>query len=74
LYWADAGGRGVPIKIASVNLDGSESKVIIKNRLNKVVKLACDNENKVLYWTEGLLQKVNICLIAGSIPLELCIF
>ena len=42
-----------------MNLDGTEPQVLAKDSLNQIVKIACDVDNKVIYWTEGYLQKVS---------------
>ena len=58
LYWLDEGGLGVPRKVASMNLDGSEPTVLLSDGLGHVDKITCDNTNQALYWTEGYSQKV----------------
>lgn len=59
LYWIDVGGQDVPHKIASVNLDGSEPKVLWKQNLLHVDEIAIDIENRRLFWTNAGMRSVS---------------
>ncbi|KAG1701225.1 Low-density lipoprotein receptor-related protein 2 [Nymphon striatum] len=61
LYWLDEGGVGVPRKIASVNMNGSDSKILIKDQLGNLECLTIDMPTKKLYWSESFDGKVMVC-------------
>ena len=57
------GGQDVPHKIASVNLDGTDSKVLHKEDLLHADELAIDLENNRLFWTNAGLRSVSLCML-----------
>ena len=59
VYWLDEGNTGIPRKVASVNMDGSDPQIILKDDLQQVGRIAIDIENQVLYWTQPSGQKVS---------------
>ncbi|XP_045450693.1 low-density lipoprotein receptor-related protein 2 [Melitaea cinxia] len=50
IYWADEGGYGVPPKIGKVNMDGSES-IILVDTLERPEAVAIDIEKKIVYFS-----------------------
>ncbi len=58
MYWLDEGGTGIPRKVASANLDGSNPQILTKNDLQSLGKITIDVENQVLYWTQPTARKV----------------
>ena len=62
VYWLDEGGSGVPRKVASVNMDGSNPQILVRDDLFSLGYLALNMEDEVLYWSEGGAQKVPITI------------
>jgi len=50
MYWIDEGGAGVPVKLAKANMDGTESKILVRD-FEKPMGLAMDYDKKVLYFS-----------------------
>ncbi|XP_017778488.1 PREDICTED: low-density lipoprotein receptor-related protein 2 isoform X2 [Nicrophorus vespilloides] len=50
VYWADAGGYGVPPKIGKVNMDGSNSIVLVDN-IETPDDIVIDIEKKIIYYS-----------------------
>ena len=50
LYWADAGGVGVPPKIGKASMDGSNPQVLVRDTQHPL-SLAIDIQTKVIYWS-----------------------
>ena len=53
LYWIDEGGVGVPVKIAKVNMDGSNSTILVKESLQQVEAITLDLNNKRIYFSQS---------------------
>ncbi|XP_059822369.1 low-density lipoprotein receptor-related protein 2a isoform X1 [Hypanus sabinus] len=52
LYWTDQGTEnGVPAKIASANMDGSNARVLFTNNLDHVEFITIDIKERKLYWS-----------------------
>jgi low density lipoprotein-related protein 2 len=52
MYWLDSGGGGVPAKLASANMDGSQPKIITKD-ITKPMALSLDTDKNILYFSHG---------------------
>ncbi|GIY65582.1 low-density lipoprotein receptor-related protein 2 [Caerostris extrusa] len=52
LYWLDEGGFGVNAKLGSVQMDGNNSQILLKDGVNYVESLTIDLFNKRLYWSQ----------------------
>ncbi|XP_048506028.1 low-density lipoprotein receptor-related protein 2 isoform X2 [Athalia rosae] len=50
VFWIDDGGFGVPVKIARVNMDGSNAIVLIDN-VERPEALTIDIPTKTIYWS-----------------------
>ena len=48
----------MPRKVASVNMDGSNPEILVRDNLFSLGYLALDMEQEILYWSEGGAQKV----------------
>ena len=59
LYWLDGGGKQVPRKVAVMNLDGSDPRIIAQDSLNQLNFLHLDITRQMLYWSEGFAQMVS---------------
>ncbi|CAH1155627.1 unnamed protein product [Phaedon cochleariae] len=62
LYWTDEGGYGVPAKIGKVDMDGSNSIVLVDD-IEKPNAIAIDIETKTLYFTSEhppLIGKISV--------------
>ncbi len=69
LYWLDEGGQGVPRKVASMNLDGTDSQIVTQSDLQMLDFITINTTSQELYWTEGTSSKVSTiygCLIKGD--------
>jgi Low-density lipoprotein receptor repeat class B len=53
IYWANGS-----VGIMSANLDGSDSKILIKNRILNLISIDIDTINNKIYWIDG--QKKHI--------------
>lgn len=58
LYWADQGGFGVPPKIGKINMDGSNSIVLINDEYTPE-SIAIDLEQKNIYYSTQYPSSVN---------------
>ena len=73
LYWADAGGVGVPPKIGKANMDGTQLQVLVRD-IQHPLSLAIDIQTKVLYWStenppsvsEGCTRIRQLRMISGA--------
>ncbi|ERL86348.1 hypothetical protein D910_03756 [Dendroctonus ponderosae] len=50
LYWTDAGGNGVPQKIAKVNMDGSNPHILVTD-IERPEAITIDIESKTIYFS-----------------------
>lgn len=50
IYWTDEGGYGVPPKIGKVNMDGTNSIILVDN-LERPEAITIDIEKKILYFS-----------------------
>ena len=66
LFWLDRGGRGVPTKIGKVNMDGSDSTIIIQDDLEMPEFLTIDIQKEVLYFSSSHNPKIESCNLDGS--------
>uniref|UniRef100_A0A8D0H975 Low-density lipoprotein receptor-related protein 2 n=1 Tax=Sphenodon punctatus TaxID=8508 RepID=A0A8D0H975_SPHPU len=64
LYWTDQGtDTGVPAKIASANMDGSDKKILFTGSLDHVEFITIDIKEQKLYWgvtSTGMIEKGNV--------------
>ncbi|XP_055493679.1 LOW QUALITY PROTEIN: low-density lipoprotein receptor-related protein 2a [Leucoraja erinacea] len=52
LYWTDQGTEsGIPAKIASANMDGTNARVLFTNNLDHVEFITIDIKERKLYWS-----------------------
>ncbi|XP_014669426.1 PREDICTED: low-density lipoprotein receptor-related protein 2-like isoform X2 [Priapulus caudatus] len=51
LYWLDEGGQGVPRKVASANLDGSNPTILVSSNLHNLDYIAVDIADNNVYYT-----------------------
>ncbi|CAH1789469.1 unnamed protein product [Owenia fusiformis] len=58
LYWLDAGGVGVPKKVAKMNLDGSEAAIIIKTDVISLKYITIDTASQTLFWSDASKQTI----------------
>ncbi|XP_067141896.1 low-density lipoprotein receptor-related protein 2 isoform X5 [Centruroides vittatus] len=66
LYWLDEGGVGVPRKLASVDMDGNNSAIIVKEGLHNLEVLAIDLVKKELYWSQSSEGKIEMIDVEGK--------
>ncbi|UYV70470.1 hypothetical protein LAZ67_7003147 [Cordylochernes scorpioides] len=66
LYWLDEGGVGVPTKLGRVDMNGSNSKVLLKDRLYRPEALTIDLVNKRLYWSQSMNGIIESCNVDGQ--------
>ena len=66
LFWLDRGGRGVPTKIGKVNMDGTESKILIQDDLEMPDFMTIDIQKEILYFSSSHNPKVESCNLDGS--------
>lgn len=50
IFWIDEGGFGVPVKIARVNMDGTNSLILVEN-VNLPEAITIDIPNKMIYFS-----------------------
>ncbi|XP_048725147.2 low-density lipoprotein receptor-related protein 2 isoform X1 [Caretta caretta] len=64
LYWTDQGtDSGVPAKIASANMDGSDIKTLFTGNLDHIEFITIDIKEQKLYWavtSTGVIEKGNV--------------
>ena len=53
LYWLDQGGAGVPAKIGVANMDGTQSKILLKDNLTQPEFLTLDPDTEMLYFSSS---------------------
>ena len=63
LYWLDEGSTGIPRKVSSMNMDGTNPQILVRNDLQQLGRIAIDIPNQVLYWTQPSGQKVLLVLL-----------
>lgn len=63
MYW---GGRGVSLKIEQANMDGSARTTLVSSRLMLVNSLAMDYKNRLLYWYDAGLDKIERVDLQGN--------
>lgn len=67
LYWTDHGTEsGIPAKVASADMDGSNPVTLFTNNLDHVEFITVDIQENKLYWavtSTGMvgLQNINSC-------------
>ena len=67
LFWLDRGGKGrVPTKIGSANMDGSDPKIVIKDKISNPEFLTIDLQKEVLYFSSSHTPKIESCNLDGS--------
>lgn len=57
MYWG-AGENAWTVKIEQANLDGSGRKALVTNGVMQVNSLAMDHKNRLLYWCDALLHRI----------------
>ncbi|XP_029461540.1 low-density lipoprotein receptor-related protein 2 isoform X2 [Rhinatrema bivittatum] len=64
MYWTDAGTEsGVPAKIASAEMDGSNAVVLVTSNLDHVEFITIDIKDQKLYWavtSTGMIERANV--------------
>ena len=63
LFWLDRGGKGVPAKIGTANMDGSLPKVLVKD-LQMPETLAIDLQKEILYFSSSKYP-AKVCKLSG---------
>lgn len=58
LYWSDQGTDGIQMKIAVMNMDGSNPTILVNSGLRKPEYIALDTKNDMLYWSDPFYQRV----------------
>ena len=58
LFWLDRGAIGVPAKIGSVDMSGTNPKIIVRENLKKPDFLAIDLQKEILYFSSSDEPKV----------------
>ena len=66
LFWLDLGGRGVPTKIGSANMDGTKPAVLVKGNLESPEFLTIDVQKEILYFSSSHTPKIESCNLDGS--------
>lgn len=65
IYWTDGGGYGVPQKIGKVNMDGTNSIILVDN-LERPEAIAIDIERKILYFSTQYPPEVKSVNVDGQ--------
>ena len=52
LYWSDQGGNGIPAKISSCYLDGTNPTNIITTKVSGVQHISFDVYDRRIYWVD----------------------
>ena len=60
------GGRGVPTKIGSANMDGSKATVLVKGNLEDPEFLTIDLQKEILYFSSSHKPKIESCNLDGT--------
>ena len=63
MYW---GGRGVSRKIEQANMDGSARTTLVSSEVVWVNSLAMDYQNRLLYWCDAYLHKIERVDLQGN--------
>ena len=63
MYW---GGRGISLKIEQANMDGSARTTLVSSGLTWVNSLAMDYQNRLLYWCDASLDKIERVDLQGN--------
>ncbi len=63
MYWSDWGSSP---KIEQVNMDGSASTTLVSSGLIWVNSLALDHQNRLLYWCDAKLDKIERVDLQGN--------
>jgi len=63
MYW---GGRGLSLKIEQANMDGSARTTLVSSGLMWVNSLAMDYQNRLLYWCDAGLDKIERVDLQGN--------
>jgi len=63
MYW---GGRGLSLKIEQANMDGTARKTLVSSGLTWVNSLAMDYQNRLLYWCDAFLDKIERVDLQGN--------
>ena len=58
MYWLDQGGVGVPAKLGSANMDGSDAKILVQTDITFPESLAVDDDSNKIYFSSSGNQKV----------------
>ncbi|XP_071103874.1 low-density lipoprotein receptor-related protein 2-like [Haliotis cracherodii] len=59
LYWSDQGTDGIQMKIAVMNMDGSNPTILVNSGLRKPEYIALDTKNDMLYWSDPFYQRIS---------------
>ncbi|XP_015791351.1 low-density lipoprotein receptor-related protein 2 [Tetranychus urticae] len=63
IYWLDEGGPNVPAKIGKANMDGTNSKILVKDNLYHLEAITIDIANKRLYFSQsspGTIESIDL--------------
>jgi len=63
MYWSDWGSSP---KIEQANMDGSARKTLVSSGLTWVNSLAMDYQNRLLYWCDASLDKIERVDLQGN--------
>ena len=63
MYWSD---RGLSPKIEQANMDGSARTTLVSSGLMWVDSLAMDYQNRLLYWCDAYLNKIERVDLQGN--------
>jgi len=63
MYW---GGSGISLKIEQANMDGSARTTLVSSGLTRVNSLAMDYQNRLLYWCDAGLNKIERIDLQGN--------
>ena len=63
MYW---GGSGISLKIEQANMDGSARTTLVSSGLTRVNSLAMDYQNRLLYWRDAGLNKIERIDLQGN--------
>ena len=63
MYW---GNRGISQKIEQANMDGSARTTLVSSGLRWVNSLAMDYQNRLLYWCDTILGKIERVDLQGN--------
>uniref|UniRef100_A0A2C9KAN0 EGF-like domain-containing protein n=1 Tax=Biomphalaria glabrata TaxID=6526 RepID=A0A2C9KAN0_BIOGL len=66
LYWGDGGVPGVPAKIAVVEMDGSNPRVLLSAGIRTPMYMTLDTQSQSLYFTDTFNNKLQRYLIRSG--------